>query len=122
MIHFLLVGFGGALGAMSRYAIQKLSAHSVQLAFPWATFVINVLGCFLIGWCFENYKERWNIETWLLVGTGFLGGFTTFSAFGMETIALIRNGEFLTAGIYVLGSVLLGLVAVGLGIWIANNN
>lgn len=114
----LLVGIGGALGSMGRYALGGwVLRHAGPGGFPWGTFAVNVLGCLAIG-AFVGLATRqaWLGEPWrLLLVTGFLGGFTTFSAFGLETVALLRRGDTAAAALYVLGSVLVGLLAVWLG-------
>ena|SRR5918993_76271 len=110
---FLLVGLGGALGSMARYGIALAIPSSV---FPYATLVVNVIGCFCIGMAMPAAAriEALSPELRLLIGVGFLGGFTTFSAFGNETVALLRSGGEL-ALLNVAVNVGLGLAAVGLG-------
>lgn len=110
---FLLVGIGGALGSMARYGIG-LALPSV--GFPYATLLVNVAGCLAIGMALPTVERAAALspDLRLLVVVGFLGGFTTFSAFGNETIALLRAGVGL-AVMNVLANVLLGLAAVLLG-------
>lgn len=111
----LLVALGGALGSVARYQIGALILHQTMTwRFPAGTFTVNVLGCMVAGLLVglgENYGFL-TAETRLLVFTGFLGGFTTFSAFGVETIALIERGDFTVAASYVVLSVLCGLAAL----------
>lgn len=113
MIAFLLVGLGGALGSMVRYGFG-LTLPSV--GFPYATLAVNVIGCFCIGLALGNAERAaaMSSELRLLLVVGFLGGFTTFSAFGYETLALLRAGGGL-ALMNVAASVLLGLGAVAAG-------
>ena len=104
----LAVGLGGALGAVARYgADQALSTHST---FPWSTFVVNVVGCFLIGWFSEVLADS---PDWLRNGmiVGLVGGFTTFSTFAYQAL---ENHAALAAG-YVGLSVTLGIAAVAAG-------
>lgn len=109
MFSFLLVGLGGALGSMARYGVGLALPSS---GFPYATLAVNVIGCFCIGLAMPTVSrvEMFTPEFRLLVVVGFLGGFTTFSAFGNETVALLRPG----GGV---GMVLLNIAAnVGLGL------
>jgi fluoride exporter len=122
IVKLLLIGAGGFIGSVFRYAVggavQTLS-HSV--AFPYGTLAVNILGCFCIGFLSELVDTRALISTdtraFLIVGI--LGGFTTFSAFGNETMNLIRDGEATLALINVGTQVLLGLGAVWLGYTLA---
>ena len=114
---FLLVAAGGAAGSVLRYAVALILAGAT---FPYATLLVNVVGCFLIGMALPS-AERTPLlshDLRLLVVVGFLGGFTTFSAFGHETIALIQGDQPVRAAAYILVSVLLGLVAVACGRWL----
>ncbi|MBO93479.1 MAG: fluoride efflux transporter CrcB [Opitutales bacterium] len=87
--HFVLIGFGGGLGS----AFRAYVAHVLRGGFPWWTFLVNVAGCFLIGFLMRELdEERIGLRFFLV--TGFCGGFTTFSAFGSETMELLRAGEF----------------------------
>jgi len=90
--------------------------------FPFGTWLVNVSGCFLIGlWAGLATRYAWlNGDLRLLLVTGVLGGFTTFSAFGLESLQLLRRGEMTLAWLYVGGSVLLGLVMVATGWWLGN--
>jgi CrcB protein len=114
----LLVALGGAVGSVLRYETGALVLRQAGTAqFPWGTFAVNVLGCAVAG-ALAGLGERHEFltaEVRLLLFTGFLGGFTTFSAFGVETIALVERGEWGLAALYVVSSVLCGLVAL----WIA---
>ena len=115
----LFVGFGGFLGAIARYKLSGLILHmTAQDRFPFATFAVNVLGCLLVG-ILAGVAERYEVfgpDTRLFLFTGLLGGFTTFSAFGLESVYLIRRGEVATAALYAGGSLLLGITAVLLGL------
>ena len=111
----LLVAIGGALGSVARYKTGALILpYTMSWNFPAGTFAVNVLGCLIAGLLLglgENYAFL-TAEARLLIFTGFLGGFTTFSAFGVETIALIGRGQFAVAAAYVVFSVLCGLAAL----------
>jgi len=119
MKNFLLVGLGGAVGAMLRYAVGGLVVHiSPDSKFPWATLLVNILGCFAVG-AIASSLERinfYNSELRLALITGLLGGFTTFSAFGLETLYLLRQGQLLLAGCNIAISVAVGLLAAYLGL------
>jgi len=117
MWNYVAVAFGGALGCCARLGINQLVHERYGQAFPYATLLINVLGCLAMGFLFFFTLEKVSLNpTWrLALITGGLGGFTTFSAFGVETIALVERGEWGLAALYVVSSVLCGLVAL----WIA---
>jgi fluoride exporter len=120
MQNFLLVGLGGAAGAVARYGVS-LAFGARSDAWPWATFLINVLGSLLIGvlagWLStrDAAGEPWR----LLLGVGVLGGFTTFSAYSLETLRLIERQDYTGAAAYSIGSVVAGLVAVAIGLLLA---
>lgn len=122
----LLVGFGGFAGAVARYVAGGWVLHQTLAAkFPWSTFAVNVAGCLLMG-ILSGLAERlewFTPQTRLLLLTGLLGGFTTFSAFGLETVCLLRRGEIWTAGLYAAGSVIVCVAAVWVGLkaveWLA---
>lgn len=119
MKQILLVGIGGFLGAISRYLISTwLPKTFTSSKFPVSTFTVNVLGCLIIGffYSFSEHHISFDSNFKLLLFTGLLGGFTTFSAFGLETIILFQQNEFFTGIAYAAGSFVLCLVAVWLGI------
>jgi CrcB protein len=115
MYQILIVGIGGFLGTVARYKLSGLVLHhTVDWRFPLATFVVNVVGCLVAG-VLSGLIERYgwfSPNTRLLLFTGILGGFTTFSAFGVETAYLLRRGEVAIAFTYVALSVLCGLGAL----------
>ncbi len=113
------VGAGGCLGAMTRHLLGGVILHrSGNWNFPLGTLIINLVGCLAIG-LLGGLAERhhsFSPEARLFLVTGLLGGFTTFSAFGFETLYLLRRGEWGFAATYVGVSVLIGVVAVGAGL------
>jgi CrcB protein len=112
----VLVGLGGILGAWARLYLGLAVALRTGTGFPYGTLLINVLGCFALGLINTVVLERGVPDAWRLgLGVGFCGAFTTFSTFGFETLALLREGRYAAAALYVLASNLLGLVATTLG-------
>ena len=113
----LFVAGGSALGGVLRLLTGRLVRTWVQTAFPWPTFLVNVLGCFAIGWihAWAARQPPFRPEVLLLLTTGICGGFTTFSAFAQENILLMRSGAYSTAVLYVTFSVLAGLLAAWAG-------
>ena len=116
--NFLIVGLGGAVGSMLRYAVQKFFQAQTAAAFPTGTLLVNIAGCFLIGilWSLVSRSLTWNDEMKLLLMTGFCGGFTTFSAFTLEGIGLLKENRTVLFVIYLTVSVLGGLLATFIGI------
>lgn len=116
---YLTVALGGALGTMARFGVSGLVAAGFGETFPWGTLIVNVSGCFLIGFFATLTAPDGRLfvggTTRQFVMTGFCGGYTTFSSFSLQTLNLIHDGEFLHAGWNVLGSVALCLVSVWLG-------
>ena len=117
MKHILLVGAGGGIGSMARYLCQRWITVFYPHHFPVGTFVVNITGCLLIGlfWgmSFKSFESNEDWKLFLMVGL--CGGFTTFSAFTLEGIGLIRENRLALFFIYVAASVLLGLLATYTG-------
>ena len=106
-----LVGAGSFFGGIARYLVSYCM-KGVGSGFPWATFTVNVVGCLLIGllWAFFSRCHAPSLSLFLEVG--FCGGFTTFSTFSKESLALIQTGDYSSFVLYALGSVALGLLAL----------
>ncbi|MBC2183435.1 fluoride efflux transporter CrcB [Listeria sp. FSL L7-0233] len=113
-MYFLYVGIFGALGGMCRYAMNLWLGGG---GFPYATLAVNLIGCFLLAFLMQFLAEKSRISLVILngIGTGFIGAFTTFSAFSVDTIQLLQNGEVILGVSYVFASLLGGLVMVKLG-------
>jgi fluoride exporter len=117
--NFLLVGLGGGIGAMLRYFFSSIIKHNT---FPYNTLLINIAGSLLIGIVF-GLTERSNAiseQLKLFLATGICGGFTTFSAFSVENMQLIRDGNYVTGAVYIFASVALCILAVFAGFKIIN--
>jgi fluoride exporter len=120
---YLAVAIGGILGCWARYAMTNLVQAIYGRDFPYATLSINVLACFLMGFLFVETLERLTISPVLRIGilTGFIGGFSTFSTFAMETLLLAEGGDAAKSILYVALSLLLGMMATFGGAYIARN-
>lgn len=113
----LLVATGGACGATVRYLSSVLAEHFIGSTFPIATMMVNVVGAFLIG-LLTGFVSDPQIK--LLLITGILGGFTTFSTFSLDAVKLYQSGQYLSLAAYVLGSILLGTVFTAIGLAISS--
>lgn len=118
MKQVLFVGLGGAAGSILRYLTSVVTLKFYSASFPVATFIVNVIGCFLAGLIFgsitQESAEAQNLKVLLL--TGFCGGFTTFSAFALENVRLVNSGNLSTAVLYTIASIVAGLLAAWLGL------
>jgi fluoride exporter len=117
----LNIAFWGALGVLSRHFIDRLFSQTNLPEFPLSTFIINCIGSFLIGILFVTCKETGLVSKELSTAltVGFLGGFTTFSAFSIQTFQLLERGKFGIAAGYFLGSPVLGLICAIGGFYLA---
>jgi len=115
-VTLLVVGLGGAAGAVSRYLASGWVQSLAGTFFPWGTFAVNVSGSLALGFSWVWLQSTIvSPELRDLVMMGFLGSFTTFSTFSYETLALVRDGEWWQATGYALGSLVVGLLAVAAG-------
>jgi fluoride exporter len=116
----LLIGTGGFLGSISRFLASRLVLNSFQSSFPYGTFLVNIVGCFLIGLIY-SLSERGAILNpgWkMFLAVGFCGGFTTFSTFANENLLMLRDGDFFHFSIYTGLSIFLGIAATFAGVMI----
>ena len=122
MKNFLLVFIGGGFGSGLRYIIGRYLSSSLG-SFPVGTFTVNIIGSLLIGLIlgYAAKENSLNQNQVLLLATGFCGGFTTFSAFAHENFQLLKTGDIMQFSIYTISSIVVGLIAVFIGIYIAKN-
>lgn len=115
---YLAVAFGGALGAVSRYWMYNSWTKLTAYQFPFVTLLVNVLGSLLIGITFVLLVERahLSLEWRNVVNVGFLGAFTTFSTFSLDAVELLEQGQFSQAFLYIVGSVVVCILATWLGL------
>lgn len=118
---FLPIAAGGAIGAVARYAMGAYVLRYAGAGFPYGTLAVNLLGSLLIGliagyFVREGVEVKPALQAFLI--TGVLGGFTTFSAFSLETLTLLNRGDTMIAGIYVIASLLCCLLACGVGLYL----
>ncbi|HVE56611.1 MAG TPA: fluoride efflux transporter CrcB [Pyrinomonadaceae bacterium] len=121
LTRILAIAFGGAFGAVARYLVNISPLQNYLKPFPFPTFFINITGSFLIGFLLILFADKLQINENLrfAVMVGFLGAYTTFSTFELEIWELIREGQFLTAFLYLFLSVAVGFIGVALGVTLA---
>lgn len=119
--NILLVAIGGATGSVLRYLVHWIVSKKSFSNFPYQTLFVNIIGCLiigiLVGYISKNNSESETLK--LLLITGFCGGFTTFSAFGLENFNMIQNHNYQLAFIYTTSSLILGVIAISIGIFIS---
>ncbi len=113
----LAIAAGGALGAVARHLTNTGVMALVKVPFPWGIFTVNVLGSFVMGVLIALFASKLDLsQGWkLFLTTGFLGAYTTFSAFSLDTMAMITRGMMVDAAVYVIGTVILSIAAIFLG-------
>lgn len=116
---FLMIALGGALGASARHAANLVVQRLLGPGFPWATLVVNVLGSLVMGMLVIWFAERGTMRFAPFLTVGLLGGFTTFSTFSLDAVALWQRGDQLAATGYVAASVVLSLAALLAGMMLA---
>ena len=117
---FLMVFLGGGIGAMTRYGVS-LYFENHGASFPWSTFIANIVASLILGILIGlNLRNGFSQNTNLLLMTGFCGGFSTFSTFSAESLELLKLGNISTALVYILASLVVGILVVFLGIKIAS--
>lgn len=119
MKEIAIVFIGGGFGSVLRFGVGKLFISSLS-KFPTATFLVNIIGCLLIGLLVAYFSKSENSFYKLLLVTGFCGGFTTFSTFSNETILLLKNNQINLALVYIFSSLLVGLLATLVGYFLMN--
>lgn len=120
--HILLIGTGGFIGSVARYYVSKLNLLWFFLSVPIGTLMVNIAGCFIIGFL-TGISDKSNLlstDMRLFLMVGFCGGFTTFSSFANENLMLLHTGEILSITLYTSLSVILGFLAVYLGYVLSN--
>lgn len=118
-----LVAFGGAIGASGRYLVGIAALRLFGMGFPWGTLIVNVVGALLMGVLIEALALKYSgsIEARTFLATGVLGGFTTFSAFSLEVALMLERGQWHMASAYIAASVLLTIIALFFGLYIARH-
>jgi CrcB protein len=117
---WLVIALGGAVGALARYGFGGWVQQAAGFSFPWGTLVVNVLGCVLIGVSMRYLEAApFTPEVRALIMVGFLASFTTFSTFSYEVVTMLEDGQWWRAGMYAVGSLILGIVAVYAGSGVA---
>ena len=118
---YLLIAVGGAAGSIARFWVGSTISGSIGARFPYGTFVINITACIVIGFSLTYLGKRTGMDpAWrFLIAVGFIGAYSTFSTFEWETLSTLRSGAFALAGLYAVGSLILGLTATWLGALLA---
>lgn len=117
----IIIGSGSFIGGISRYLLSYYISKNHVSDFPWGTFIVNIIGCLLIGFFYGIFDRYDSIhhEFRIFLTIGLCGGFTTFSTFSSENLTLINNGDFLQFALYSSLSVFLGILATFLGIYLS---
>jgi CrcB protein len=123
LLNVLAISAGAVPGALSRYYITEWSKRVIGTKFPYGTFIINITGCLIIGFFITLISEIQNfpLEVRLLVVTGFLGAYTTFSTYEFDTLTMWRRGNLLATMFYWVGSIIFGVICVSIGVVMAHS-
>jgi CrcB protein len=118
---YLFIAVGGALGSIARFWVGSTIAGRMGIKFPYGTLVVNLSACLIIGFTLTYLGKRADLNpAWrFLIPVGFIGAYSTFSTFEWETLSTLRSGAFVLAALYAGGSLILGLIAVWGGSWLA---
>jgi len=115
----LWIGLAGVLGAVLRFSLGKWVSGLLGTAFPWGTWIINISGSLLLGLLYGGHQSAMISDAiWVIWGTGFCGAYTTFSTFGYETLGLMGRQRYASAALYVVSSVVVGVLASLAGVWL----
>jgi CrcB protein len=118
---YLLIAAGGALGSIARFWVGSTIAGRMGIKFPYGTLIVNITACVIIGFSLTYMGRRADLNpAWrFLIPIGFIGAYSTFSTYEWETLSTLRSGAFFLAVLYAGGSLILGLIAVWGGSWLA---
>jgi CrcB protein len=114
-MNILVIGIGGALGAISRYVLSEIISKHFESSYYIGTFIVNVLGCLLVGFIFSYFADL-RSELQLFFVIGFLGSFTTMSAFSMQAVEMFNNQSFGEASVYIFMTILFTILATYIGL------
>lgn len=119
-MNYLIVFLGAGIGGAMRHGVNVAAMRLVGAGFPWGTLAINIAGSFVMGLVAEYFALKSGLpQQWrLFLATGVLGGFTTFSAFSLEVALLYERGEVTAAGVYMLGSAMLAVAGLFIGLYV----
>lgn len=122
-MEYVVVFIGGGMGAVARYLLGSAVQRAIGPDFPWGTLAVNMIGCLLVGVVAELIRVHvdWHGNVRLFLVVGILGGFTTFSSFGYETMALIQSGKYLAAFANAAGQSLFGILLVAIGFYVTHH-
>jgi CrcB protein len=114
---YLLIAIGGALGSIARFWVGSTVAGRMGIKFPYGTLIVNLTACLILGFTLTYLSRRADLNpAWrFLIPIGFIGAYSTFSTYEWETLSTLRSGAFLLAGLYAVGSLILGLAATWAG-------
>ncbi|HEY6806503.1 MAG TPA: fluoride efflux transporter CrcB [Pyrinomonadaceae bacterium] len=117
MQRLILIGLAGLIGTLARFGVSEIASKRIGESFPWGTLIVNIVGCFLAGFLFYVVQERALVSetTRLAIMVGFLGGFTTFSSFGLQTFTLLKSGQVGLGLLNVAVSNVVGIIVVWVG-------